>query len=106
MNASRVSVRVCVLLTLQLVELIFGQRANYFNYINMTNPDVSGMLRFLTDELQAAEDVGDRGFPFHFFFHIVMLNTHLIVWIMGHVLTGWDGTNPLLNPTNLCEPFH
>ncbi|KAH9858229.1 sphingomyelin phosphodiesterase [Lenzites betulinus] len=57
--------------------------ANYFNYINMTNPDVSGMLRFLTDELQAAEDAGDA------------------VWIMGHVLTGWDGTNPLTNPTNL-----
>ncbi|TFK41947.1 Metallo-dependent phosphatase-like protein [Crucibulum laeve] len=58
-------------------------RANYFNYINMTNPDVSGMLRFLTDELQDAEDAGDR------------------VWIMGHVLSGWDGTNPLRNPTNL-----
>ncbi|KAF8167475.1 Metallo-dependent phosphatase-like protein [Crassisporium funariophilum] len=58
-------------------------RANYFNYINMTNPDTSGMLRFLTDELQDAEDAGDR------------------VWIMGHVLTGWDGTNPLRNPTNL-----
>ncbi|PIL31549.1 hypothetical protein GSI_06251 [Ganoderma sinense ZZ0214-1] len=57
--------------------------ANYFNYINMSNPDVSGMLRFLTDELQAAEDTGDA------------------VWIMGHVLTGWDGSNPLLNPTNL-----
>ncbi|KAL0951685.1 hypothetical protein HGRIS_008363 [Hohenbuehelia grisea] len=54
----------------------------------MTNPDTSGMLRFLTDELQDAEDAGDR------------------VWIMGHVLTGWDGTNPLQNPTNLCErPF-
>ncbi|KAF9469756.1 sphingomyelin phosphodiesterase [Collybia nuda] len=58
-------------------------RANFFNYINMTNPDVSGMLRFLTDELQAAEEAGDR------------------VWIMGHVLSGWDGSNPLLNPTNL-----
>ncbi|KAI0660496.1 sphingomyelin phosphodiesterase [Cubamyces menziesii] len=57
--------------------------ANYFNYINMTNPDVSGMLRFVTDELQAAEDAGDS------------------VWILGHVLTGWDGTNPLQNPTNL-----
>ncbi|KAL7285228.1 hypothetical protein ACG7TL_000322 [Trametes sanguinea] len=57
--------------------------ANYFNYINMTNPDLSGMLRFLTDELQAAEDAGDA------------------VWILGHVLTGWDGTNPLQNPTNL-----
>ncbi|KAI0070334.1 Metallo-dependent phosphatase [Panus rudis PR-1116 ss-1] len=56
---------------------------NYFNYINMTDPDVSGMLRFLTDELQAAEDAGERA------------------WILGHVLSGWDGTNPLLNPTNL-----
>jgi len=27
----------------------------------MTNPDVSGMLRFLTDELQDAEDAGERG---------------------------------------------
>ena len=26
-----------------------------------------------------------------------------IVWILGHVLTGWDGTNPLRNPTNLCK---
>ncbi|KAF9270730.1 sphingomyelin phosphodiesterase, partial [Marasmius fiardii PR-910] len=58
-------------------------RANYFNYINMTDPDVSGMLRFLTDELQDAEDAGDR------------------VWIVGHVLSGWDGSNPLMNPTNL-----
>ncbi|KIK70576.1 hypothetical protein GYMLUDRAFT_281307 [Collybiopsis luxurians FD-317 M1] len=58
-------------------------RANYFNYINMTDPDVSGMLRMLTDELQEAEDAGDRA------------------WIIGHVLSGWDGTNPLLNPTNL-----
>ncbi|KAJ3988481.1 sphingomyelin phosphodiesterase [Lentinula detonsa] len=58
-------------------------RPNYFNYINMTNPDVSGMLRMLTDELQESEDAGER------------------VWIIGHVLSGWDGTNPLPNPTNL-----
>ncbi|KAI9455922.1 Metallo-dependent phosphatase-like protein [Lactarius psammicola] len=58
-------------------------RANWFNYINLTQPDNSGMLRFLTDELQDAEDKGDR------------------VWILGHVLTGWDGTNPLEAPTNL-----
>ncbi|KAI8981242.1 sphingomyelin phosphodiesterase [Trametes punicea] len=57
--------------------------ANYFNYINMTNPDVSGMLRFLTNELQDAEDAGDA------------------VWIVGHVLSGWDGTNPLSTPTDL-----
>ena len=43
------------------------------------------MLRFLTDELQAAEDAGER------------------VWIVGHVLSGWDGSNPLVNPTNLCK---
>ena len=35
--------------------------ANLFNYINTTNPDTSGMLRFVTDELQDAEDAGDRG---------------------------------------------
>ncbi|KIY73533.1 Metallo-dependent phosphatase [Cylindrobasidium torrendii FP15055 ss-10] len=58
-------------------------KANYLNYINMSNPDTSGMLRFVTDELQDAEECGDR------------------VWIIGHVLSGWDGSNPLLNPTNL-----
>ena len=36
-------------------------RANYFNYINLSHPDTSGMLRFLTDELQEAEDAGERG---------------------------------------------
>jgi hypothetical protein len=34
---------------------------NLFNYINLSHPDNSGMLRFLTDELQDAEDKGDRG---------------------------------------------
>jgi len=56
---------------------------NYYNFVNMTNPDVSGMLRMLTDELQEAEDAGER------------------VWIIGHVLSGWDTGNPLQNPTNL-----
>lgn len=41
------------------------------------------MLAFLITELQAAEDANER------------------VWIIGHVLTGWDGSNPLPNPTNL-----
>ncbi|KAH7886007.1 Metallo-dependent phosphatase [Phlebopus sp. FC_14] len=58
-------------------------RSNYFNYINASDPDTSGVLRFLTDELQDAEDAGDR------------------VWIIGHVISGWDGTNALMNPTNL-----
>ncbi|KAG2064684.1 hypothetical protein BDR04DRAFT_1034592, partial [Suillus decipiens] len=59
--------------------------SNYFNYINSSEPDVSGMLRFLTDELQDAEDAGDR------------------VWIIGHVISGWDGSNSMLNPTNLFD---
>lgn len=58
-------------------------KANIFNYVNMSSSDPSGILRFLTDELQDAEDAGDR------------------VWILGHVLSGWDGSNALLNPTNL-----
>ncbi|KAH9178518.1 Metallo-dependent phosphatase [Lactarius sanguifluus] len=58
-------------------------RANWFNYINLNGADNSGMLRFLADELQDAEDKGDR------------------VWIIGHVLSGWDGSNPLEAPTNL-----
>ena len=61
----------------------FWYRSNILNFINTTNPDVSGMLAFLIEDLQAAEDAGER------------------VWIIGHVLSGWDGTNPLANPTNL-----
>ncbi|TFY56866.1 hypothetical protein EVJ58_g7375 [Rhodofomes roseus] len=61
----------------------FWYTQNYFNYISLASSDNSGMLRFLTDELQDAEDAGDR------------------VWILGHVLSGWDGTEPLENPSNL-----
>lgn len=61
----------------------FWYKSNYLNFINTTDPDVSGSLKFMIDELQAAEDAGER------------------VWILGHVLSGWDGTNPLPNPTNL-----
>lgn len=56
---------------------------NYYSYINSTEPDSFGILRFLTDELQASEDAGQR------------------VWIIGHVLSGWDGTQAQVNPTNL-----
>lgn len=41
------------------------------------------MLAWMTNELQKAEDAGER------------------VWIIGHVLSGWDGYNPLPDPTNL-----
>lgn len=40
------------------------------------------MLNWLIGELQYAEDNYER------------------VWIIGHVLSGWDGSNPLPNPTN------
>ncbi|KAF8177267.1 Metallo-dependent phosphatase-like protein, partial [Mycena galopus ATCC 62051] len=62
----------------------FWYESNLFNYFNMTNPDNSGMLRFLTDELQEAEDAGDR------------------VWILGHVLTGFAGGS-IENPTDLLS---
>lgn len=61
----------------------FWYKSNYLNFINTTNPDNSGNLHFLAQELQAAEDAGER------------------VWILGHVLSGWDGTNPIPNPTDL-----
>ncbi|KAG8631169.1 hypothetical protein KVT40_000309 [Elsinoe batatas] len=61
----------------------FWYKSNFLNYINMTNPDVSGTFKFMIDELQAAEDAGER------------------VWIVSHVLSGWDGSNPLPNPSNL-----
>ncbi len=61
----------------------FYYRRNVYNFINSTNPDNSGMFAFIIQELQAAEDASER------------------VWIIGHVLTGWDGSNPLLNPSDL-----
>lgn len=61
----------------------FWYKSNYLNFINTTNPDNSGSLAFIIAELQAAEDAGER------------------VWIIGHVLSGWDGSNPLLGPTDL-----
>ncbi len=61
----------------------FWYKSNYLNFINTTDPDVSGTFSFMITELQAAEDAGER------------------VWILGHVLSGWDGSNPLDNPTDL-----
>ncbi|KAF8589271.1 Metallo-dependent phosphatase [Ramaria rubella] len=61
----------------------YRDASRWFGLVSMTNPDVSGMLRFVTDELQAAEDAGQR------------------VWIMGHVPPGFDGTNALPNAPNL-----
>lgn len=61
----------------------FWYKSNFLNFINTSNPDVSGSFKFVIDELQAAEDAGER------------------VWLFAHVLSGWDGTNPVPNPTNL-----
>jgi hypothetical protein len=61
----------------------FWYRSNYLNFINTTNPDNSGSLKFLASELADAEAKGER------------------VWVLGHVLSGWDGTNPLPNPSDL-----
>jgi hypothetical protein len=61
----------------------FWYTANIFNYYNYTNPDPSGMLAFLISELEASEKIGQR------------------VWIIGHVLSGYDGSDPLPNPTAL-----
>ena len=61
----------------------FWYTGNAFAFINTTDPDVSGVLRFVTDELQAAEDANERA------------------WIVGHVVPGWDGYSSMDNPTNL-----
>lgn len=48
----------------------FWYHSNYLNYINSSNPDVSGSFDFVINELQAAEDCGEK------------------VWIEAHVLSG------------------
>lgn len=61
----------------------FWYNGNAFAFINTSDPDMSGVLRFVTDELQAAEDANERA------------------WVVGHVLPGWDGYSSLDAPTNL-----
>jgi len=56
---------------------------NVFNYFNFTNPDQSGILKFLISELEACEARDQRA------------------WIIGHVLSGYEGSNSLPNPTAL-----
>lgn len=56
---------------------------NVFNYWNVSNPDTSGILTWLASELSACEARGQRA------------------WIIGHVLSGYDGTNALPNPSAL-----
>jgi hypothetical protein len=63
--------------------LDFWYLSNFLTFINTTNADNSGVFSWMISELQAAEDAGER------------------VWILAHVLSGWDGSNPLPNPTDL-----
>ena len=58
-------------------------KRNFLNFVNTVDPDASKMLSWLIEELQKAEDKGER------------------VWIIGHVLAGWDGYNAMPDPTNL-----
>jgi sphingomyelin phosphodiesterase len=57
--------------------------ANKYNYINMTEPDSSGTLKWLADELQVSENNGQR------------------VWIIGHIPIGYTGGASLKNPSEL-----
>ena len=61
----------------------FWYPANIFNFFNTTNPDQSGILHFLIAELEACEAKDQRA------------------WIIGHVISGYDGSNNLPNPTAL-----
>ena len=58
-------------------------KSNIFNYANYTNPDSSGILEFLANELTASEKKGQR------------------VYIIGHVPSGYDSRNALKNPSAL-----
>ena len=61
----------------------FWYTDNVYNYWNFTNPDTSGVLTWLASELSACEKAGQRA------------------WVIGHVLSGYDGTNALPNPSAL-----
>ena len=61
----------------------FWYQANIFNYFNTTNPDQSGILRFLIAELTTCENNDQRA------------------WIIGHVPSGYGPGNSLPNPTAL-----
>ncbi|KAK7700183.1 hypothetical protein SLS57_012181 [Botryosphaeria dothidea] len=62
----------------------FWYTANPFNYYDFTNPDKSGILHFLAQELQASEALNQRA------------------WIIGHVPSGYGGTG--LNGKALPNP--
>ncbi|KIX93449.1 uncharacterized protein Z520_10868 [Fonsecaea multimorphosa CBS 102226] len=61
----------------------FWYKENIFNYWNVTDPDPSGILKWMADELAACEKRGQRA------------------WIIAHVLSGYDGSSGMPNPTAL-----
>lgn len=56
---------------------------NTNNFVNSSNPDNSGLFTFLVNQLQSAEDAGQR------------------VWLIGHVHPGWQGTQAMPSHTDL-----
>ena len=63
----------------------FWYGSNPMVFLHLRDPDYSGTLRFLTNELQAAEDAHERA------------------WVIAHVETGWAGKDAVDSPTNLLN---
>jgi len=61
----------------------FYYRNNIYAFLNAEDPDYSKIFTFLIDELQKAEDAGQRA------------------WIMGHAFSGWDGNTALPNGSDM-----
>jgi hypothetical protein len=63
----------------------FYYTGNIFNVVNYTNPDPSGTLKFLADELTACEQRGQRA------------------WVVAHVISGYAADNAMPNPSALFQ---
>lgn len=81
----------------------FIYRPNIYNYINMTDPDPSGTFKFVADELQRAENNGERVWvvahvrksDFRYFYFVDAIDNSILS------VSGWDGSAGLPNPTDL-----
>ncbi|KAK0626596.1 Metallo-dependent phosphatase-like protein [Immersiella caudata] len=60
-------------------------KGNPYVFLHYDDPDFSGMFSFLIEELQKAEDLGQR------------------VWIIGHAHGGWDGWNSMPAASDLLQ---
>ena len=61
----------------------FWYIGNSNNFVHSSDPDNSGLFTLLVDELQAAEDAGQR------------------VWLLGHVAPGWSGSQAMPSHSDL-----